>query len=159
MFTVVVSNVQPQMLAYGPADVTSHRIVFISVFRWCRCCASCDYIFDNMFYVFLNLIAHSAFTIHCCFMMFLQWQCMVSSWSWAAMNRLSVYPFRPKLHNQAWDFLYLLMVFLGPSRIAEQWLSLEFFYLVIFNGRLKLIQDNWVAVSSYTYFYLINLFL
>ena len=46
---------------YRPVDVIRHHIVYISVFRWCKCCASCN----NMFYVFFYLIAHSAFTIKC----------------------------------------------------------------------------------------------
>ena len=42
-----------------PVDVTSHLTASISIFRWCKCCASCN----NMFYVFC-LTGNPAFTIN-----------------------------------------------------------------------------------------------
>jgi hypothetical protein len=57
---------------------------------------------------------------------------MLSALSWAAITKLSISPFRPELHNHTWDFLYLWMVFQGPSRFfffyvagVSQWPSTE----------------------------------
>jgi len=55
MFIVLISN----LFTYHPVAITSHLIVSISVFRWCKCCASCN----NMFNVFFCLTAHFEFTV------------------------------------------------------------------------------------------------
>jgi hypothetical protein len=95
-----------------PVDVTSRLIVSIRVFRWCKCCASCN----NMFYVFFCLIAHPAF--------------LVATWCSSADNTHLVLDLGLLLLNSLFlplglsyittpgIFLYLQMVFQIPGRIV-----------------------------------------
>ena len=73
---------------------SQHLIVSVSVFRWCKCCAS----HNNMFYVFCP-VAHSAVTISWLHMMFLWWQRVLSAWPWPAIIKVPISPIRPELCN------------------------------------------------------------
>ena len=117
MFEVLVSNLYLHMFTYHPVDVTSCRILYISVLWWHKCCAS----HNNMIYVFFCLIAHPTLTIiwllHDVSLMIMRIVCLTLG----CYFKLSVCPFKSELRNHTRDFPLStdVMVFQSPGRIVQ----------------------------------------
>jgi len=119
-------------------QISSHLIVSVGVFRWCKCCAS----YNIMFCV---LLPYSTSCIYCKF---------VASWCSCDHNTYWVLDFGLLLLNSLFlpldlsyittpgTFLYLLMVLQGPGRkLSLHWFPCDVFHLLIFSAGLKLILD------------------
>ena len=137
------------MFTCRPVAVTSHLIVFISVFRRSKCC-------NPRQYVYCVLLPYSTSYIY--------YQ-LVASWCSSDDNAccvpdqgllLSNSSFLPSVMsyiNTPDIFLYPLLVFKRPGELFMHGFPLKFFYFLVFNSGLKLILHNiLLAFSCFIYF-------